>query len=110
MSDHRALLGPIAATLREAGFPLADEAGRGGGAKVACQAHGVTVSWQSGAGDAAAEPPRNGIAGSAHARGAAAVRSRHFQFALRVAALLADSGYLSEHLGDRVLVSYSDAR
>jgi hypothetical protein len=47
---------------------------------------------------------------SAHAHGGAAVHSRNFQFTLRVAALLADSGYVTEHLGDRVLVSHSDAR
>ncbi|MFJ4191814.1 hypothetical protein [Kitasatospora sp. NPDC089509] len=110
MPDYRTLLGTVAATLREAGLPLADDAAGTGGAKVACRPNGVTVSWQPGSGDVAVEQPDTGSAGSTRTHGAAAVHSSRFQFTLRVAALLADIGYLSEHLGDRVLISGHDVR
>ncbi|MFJ8436794.1 hypothetical protein ACIQ9P_36425 [Kitasatospora sp. NPDC094019] len=105
LSDHRVLLGSVTAVLRAAGLPLADAVRGTGGAMVSDGVHGVTVSWRAASRGAASEP--SGAAGSDSARlqGGAAVRSRHFQATLRVAALLADVGFHSEHLGDRVLVS-----
>ncbi|MFD7416158.1 hypothetical protein ACFVZ3_40355 [Kitasatospora purpeofusca] len=105
LSDHRALLGSVTATLRAAGLPLADAVLGTGGATVSDGVHGVIVSWQAATRGAASEA--SGAAGvdGARLQGGAAVRSRHFQATLRVAALLAEVGFHSEHLGDRVLVS-----
>jgi hypothetical protein len=97
----------VTATLRGAGFPIADSAGRTEGARVAHHAHGVTVSWQSGPRVAAIDSP--GHTGHRPHCGAD-VQSRSFQLMLRVAALLADVGYCSEHLGNRVLVANRDGR
>ncbi|MFJ9608850.1 hypothetical protein ACIRS1_21175 [Kitasatospora sp. NPDC101176] len=107
MPIHRVLSESVTATLRGAGFPIADSAGGTEGMMVVNHAHGVTVSWRDGARSAAVEPPAS--AGSRPHSGAD-VRSRPFQLTLRVAALLADVGYCSEHLGNRVLVSERDGR
>ncbi|MFJ4670829.1 hypothetical protein [Kitasatospora purpeofusca] len=104
LSDHRALLGSVTATLRAAGLPLADAMLGTGGATVSDGVHGVIVSWQA-ATRGAADPSGADGSDGARPQGGAAVRSRHFQATLRVAALLAEVGFHSEHLGDRVLVS-----
>ncbi|GAB2729339.1 hypothetical protein [Kitasatospora kifunensis] len=103
MSDHHTLLGSVSQTLREAGLPLAKKDDGTAGAVVSSQAHGVTVVWQTGVQSAAVSSPATGTVGRAH--GAAAIRSPHFRSALRLAALLAEAGYHSDHTGDRVLVS-----
>ncbi|MFJ4094247.1 hypothetical protein ACIPYS_21925 [Kitasatospora sp. NPDC089913] len=105
LPDHRNLLGSVTATLRAAGLPLADKVRGTGGATVSDVAHGVVVSWQA-AWPSSASDASGGVGGGATPpRGGAAVRSRNFQETLRVAALLADVGYHTEHLGDRVLVN-----
>ncbi|MFF7633174.1 hypothetical protein ACFZB9_08495 [Kitasatospora sp. NPDC008050] len=105
MPYHHALLGSIAATLREAGLPLADQGGGAGGVVLSRQSHGVTVSWQTGPQGSTVDPLGAGVTVPARALGAAAIRSRHFRVTLRLAALLAEAGYHSEHTGDRVLIS-----
>ncbi|MFJ8433850.1 hypothetical protein ACIQ9P_21375 [Kitasatospora sp. NPDC094019] len=104
MPDHRTLLTSITDTLRNAGFPLASQSNGTGGATVSSESHGATVSWEPGPRSTAVAPHSPATTTSARARGGSAVRSRHFQVTLRLAALLADAGHHTEHLGERVLV------
>ncbi|MFC9331065.1 hypothetical protein [Kitasatospora sp. NPDC057015] len=97
------LLDSVQAALVMNGVPLTERqvaAGRSG-AVVRIERHGVSVYWWQQAGESAA-PAEARSAG--RAVGGASVASPVFTETLRLAAVLADAGYHTDHLGDRVLV------
>ncbi|GAA1226278.1 hypothetical protein GCM10009665_16060 [Kitasatospora nipponensis] len=111
--DHdpqSALLQSVVDTLRTAGFPLTAGGDVSDGVVVSCASHGVTVSWRGGTrgGRPAPEAPARATSGRVPVHGGAAVRSEDFRLTLRLATMLAEAGYQSDHLGDHVLVSGAD--
>ncbi|WP_327070779.1 hypothetical protein [Kitasatospora sp. NBC_01302] len=106
-ATHSVLHHSVIDTLRAAGYPFAGGGGVGEGVAVSCGKHGVTVSWKAGARGGQPGPGVRGGAttGRIRVHGSAAVRSEGFLLALRLATTLAEAGYQSDHLGDRVLVS-----
>ncbi|MCX4683314.1 hypothetical protein [Kitasatospora purpeofusca] len=96
----------IRAVLTLNGIPLAEAAEtrpRSGapGAVVRPERHGVSVSWRRGheaiAAPSDGQPARRPM-------GSASVMSSEFAATLRLAAILAEAGHHTDHLGDHVLV------